>query len=123
MTLAANIIGIVVIALLFLPFLILGIRMIPVPWVRRVLYALLFAMCITPTAVPVSGLHGALPMPAAWAFLWGATHADMTGVIYGGVPLAVVTLAAFVVLTVIAVVRASRVRPAGAPRTSSTRRD
>jgi hypothetical protein len=62
-------------------------------WIRLLLRACVIAMVITPTIVPDSSLHGAVPMPASYALVVGvAESGTREGALclrYGGIPLVV----------------------------------
>jgi hypothetical protein len=66
-------------------------RKIRITWVRLLIRACIVAVVITPTIVPDSNLHGAVPMPAAFAVVSGLIdHGTRQGAItmrYGSVPL------------------------------------
>ena len=69
-------------------------RRIQRPWLRSLVRSGALAAAITPTIVPVPGLHGALPMPAAWVLICGifgfGSEDRMIDLRYGGIPLLVV---------------------------------
>lgn len=69
-------------------------RRIQRPWLRSSVRALALAAALTPTIVPVPGLHGALPMPAVWVLVCGifglGSEDRMMDLRYGGIPLLVV---------------------------------
>jgi hypothetical protein len=44
-------------------------RKVRITWVRLLIRACIVAVVITPTIVPDSDLHGAVPMPAAFAVI------------------------------------------------------
>src|SRR6185295_17887688 len=62
-------------------------------WIRLLLRACVVAVVITPTIVPDSNLHGAMPMPAAFALLSGVidygTREGAVAIRYGSIPLVV----------------------------------
>src|SRR5437762_2034825 len=62
-------------------------------WIRLLPRACVVAVAITPTIVPDASLHGALPMPAAFAFLSGVidsgTRESALSIRYGSIPLIV----------------------------------
>lgn len=69
---------------------------------RQLLRALIVALAFTPTVVPVPSLHGALPVPASWALLCGLSGDTSSGepivaITHGGIPLAVVFAATWLV--------------------------
>ena len=68
-------------------------RKIRSTWIRLLLRACVIAIVITPTIVPDSSLHGAVPMPAAWALVVAATEpGTREGALclrYGSIPLIV----------------------------------
>lgn len=63
-------------------------------WLRSLVRAIALAAALTPTIVPASGLHGALPMPAIWVLFCGifglGSEDRMIELRYGGIPLLVV---------------------------------
>src|SRR3954454_1852237 len=87
--------GVMVIFLAFLTFL--GwimwrlTRRIRTTWIRLLIRACIVAVVITPTIVPDSNLHGAVPMPAAFALISGlidfGTRQGAITIRYGSVPL------------------------------------
>jgi hypothetical protein len=68
-------------------------RRIRITWVRLLIRACIVAVVITPTIVPDSNLHGAVPMPAAFAVISGlidfGTRQGAITIRYGSVPLVV----------------------------------
>ena len=62
-------------------------------WIRLLLRGCVVAVVITPTIVPDSNLHGAMPMPAAFALLSGVidygTREGAVAFRYGSIPLIV----------------------------------
>jgi hypothetical protein len=66
-------------------------RRIESSWWRHLPRALVAAMVVTPTVVPVPALHGALPLPAIWVLLSGVfgfgSEDRMLDIRHGGVPL------------------------------------
>jgi hypothetical protein len=68
-------------------------RKIRITWVRLLIRACIVAVVITPTIVPDSSLHGAVPMPAAFAVVSGlidlGTRQGAITIRYGSVPLVV----------------------------------
>jgi hypothetical protein len=69
-------------------------RRIQRTWLRSALRSLAMAAALTPTIVPVPGLHGALPMPAIWVFVFGIVGLGgenrWVELLHGGIPLLVV---------------------------------
>jgi hypothetical protein len=68
-------------------------RKIRSTWIRSLLRACVVAVAITPTIVPDSSLHGAMPMPAAFAVLTGVidygSRQSAIAIRYGSIPLVV----------------------------------
>jgi len=62
-------------------------------WIRSLIRSSVLAAAVTPTIVPVPGLHGALPIPAYWLLIsgiFGFGNSDrMNDLHYGGIPLLV----------------------------------
>jgi hypothetical protein len=68
-------------------------RKIRSTWVRLLLRACIVAVVITPTIVPDSSLHGAVPMPATFALISGlidfGTREGANAIRFGSIPLVV----------------------------------
>ena len=62
-------------------------------WIRLLLRACVIAIVITPTIVPDSNLHGAVPMPASYALVVGViesgTREGAVCLRYGSIPLVI----------------------------------
>jgi hypothetical protein len=83
--------------------------------IRLLLRACAIALVITPTIVPDSSLHGAVPMPAAWALVVAATeHGTREGAFclrYGSIPLVLSSLAIWLLSMAWASIRARHAKP------------
>src|SRR2546423_14713214 len=68
-------------------------RKIRSTWVRLLLRACIVAVVITPTIVPDSSLHGAVPMPATFPLISGlidfGTRQAANAIRFGSIPLVV----------------------------------
>jgi hypothetical protein len=76
-------------------------RKIRVTWIRSLIRACIIAVVITPTIVPDPNLHGAVPMPAAFALISGfidfGTRQGTISIRYGSIPLVLSSCAIWLV--------------------------
>jgi hypothetical protein len=95
-------------------------RKIRITWIRLLLRASVIAVVFTPTIVPDSSLHGAVPMPAAWALVVAVTKAGTReGALclrYGSIPIFVSAGAIWLVSIAWTSFRASRRANAVGPK-------
>src|SRR3954447_16138494 len=87
-------------------------RRIRITWIRLLIRACLVAIVITPTIVPDSNLHGAVPMPAAFAVISGlidfGTRQGAITIRYGSVPIVVTWCAIWLISLAWTSLRSSR---------------
>jgi hypothetical protein len=87
-------------------------RKIRYTWLRLLLRACIVALVITPTIVPDSSLHGAMPMPATFALISGlidyGTRQSAISLRCGSIPLVVSACALWLLSLAWTSFRASR---------------